>query len=139
MSFEYTVKYPRALTDAEVARWVTEWNDHGIFSGDILLYLLFIFLAAIPFIFAYWIGTMVVLSSRYRMLIRSGENGMPIIAFAFAWFIGVTIINDIFFAVFFTGPIWAGFYNVFGAESASNIENTVAYFRATAILFGIWD
>lgn len=136
MSFEYTVKYPRALTDAEVARWATEWNDSGIFSGDILLFLFFVLLAAIPWLLVLF-GVLPFVNSRARSFIRS--RGSSMLAYGVGWFFLFVIVNDIFFAVFFKSPIWASYYNAFGAESASSVENAVAHVRASAILFGIWD
>lgn len=131
--------YMRALSDADVARWALKWSDDGVLNLDILQYVGFLALVAIPFIFAYWLGAMVALSSRFRARIRSGDNGMSILGFYFSWFIATAIINDIFFAVLFRGPIWAAYYHYVGTDSAVEIENAISLFKASAILFGSWS
>ncbi|MCH9665926.1 MAG: hypothetical protein K0U41_08810 [Gammaproteobacteria bacterium] len=139
MSFGSNAQYTRALSDTEVSRWVMKWNDNGLWSWDILKYVLLLVVVAIPFIFTYWLAVKVLTSSKYRTYIRSGENGMPVIGFGFAWFIATAIINDIFFAILFRGPVWAAYYDYAGAGSAIDFENTAALFRATGILFGAWS
>lgn len=137
MAFGNTADY-RSLSDADVARWITTWQDNGIFSWDMFQYLGLLFLVAVPFAFLYYVWTMLVFSSRYRAIIRSGPNGLPVLSFAVAMLFVTTIMNDIFFAVLFTGPVWAAVYNFAGVDAAVGFEHAVAPLRASAILFGAW-
>lgn len=137
MAFGGTVDY-RSLTDADVARWITTWQDNGIFSWDMFQHLGLLLLAAVPFAFLYYVWTMLVVSSRYRAIIRSGPNGLPILSFTIAMLFATVIMNDIFFAVLFTGPVWAAAYHFAGVDAAVGFEHAVAHLRASAILFGAW-
>ena len=139
MSFGSNVEYTRALSDADVARWAMKWNDNGLFSWDMFQYIGLLIVVAIPFFFVYWLAVKVVTSSKYRNHIRSGESGMPVFVFAGGWLIIVSIVNDIFFAILFRGPVWAAYYHYAGASSAIDVENFIALFRASGILFGAWS
>lgn len=137
MAFGDSTVY-RSLSDADVARWMTEWNDNGLLSWDIWQYLGMLVLVAVPFVFLYYSWILLVVSPRYRAFVRSGYNGMPVFSFGVAMLFMTTIMNDIFFAALFTGPVWAAVYQLAGADVAIGFEQMVAPLRATAILFGAW-
>lgn len=138
MGFANSMDY-RALSEAEVARWVAQWNDSGLLSWDMFQYVGLLLLAAVPFVFAYWMAGMAIVSKRYRDLIRSGGNGMSMPAFAFAWLVAATILNDIFFTILFKGPLWAAVYHYAGVNVALEFEMAASLVRASAILFGAWS
>lgn len=128
----------RSLSDADVARWMTEWSDNGLLSWDIWQYVGLLVLVAVPFVVLYYLWILLIVSSRYRAFVRSGVNGVPVISFAVGMLFITTIMNDIFFAVLFTGPVWAAVYQAAGADAAIGFEQAVAPLRASAILFGAW-